>query len=259
MTMTETLFGGLVAVVILFLAARRAGLSNYWSGVLSGTLPFLAYLGYSTKVWMGGDVVAIHFVVFLATAGVLGVFGSMRQQKKEKMHWAPKLIIAFFCLLAVYLAVLTSISMHGLPEWAARRLLPHVRQRAPHTGIPGILAHDENHLYENQLKRSEMQRKLGWMVRLDGLDTLRKAIPGDVTVTVADAGGEPLKAHSVILELLRMADSEDDQRVVLDPVAPGVFRARVTLPGTGQWIVNINVARGEDDYLQQTPFIVPAQ
>lgn len=255
--MTETLFGGLIAVVVLFLAARKAGLSSYWSGVLSGTLPFLAYLGYSTRVWMGSDVIAIHFVVFLAAAGVLGVCGSVRL-RQEKMHWVPKLIIVFFCLLAVFLAALTSISMHGLPQSAARWLLPHVGQHALHTGIPGILAHDENHLYEKQLKRSEMQRRLGWVVRLEGQDKLRKAIPGDIKVTITDAGGKPVKANSATLNLLRMADSEDDRKVILDPVAPGVFRARVTLSGTGQWIANVNVVRGEDEYFRQTLFIVPA-
>src|SRR5674476_339744 len=47
MSFTETLFGGLLIVVVLYFLARRSGLSNYWSVLLSGAIPVLAYLGYS--------------------------------------------------------------------------------------------------------------------------------------------------------------------------------------------------------------------
>ena len=95
LSMTETLFGGLVAAAVLFFVVRKMGLSNFWAGILSGVLPFLAYIAYSTQHWPGGDVFTIHFAVYLANAGLLIVFGGM-QKKKESMHWAPKLII---CLL----------------------------------------------------------------------------------------------------------------------------------------------------------------
>ena len=95
LSMTETLFGGLIVAALLFFVVRRAGLSNFWAGVLSGILPFIVYVAYSTQFWPGGDVLTIHFAVYLANAGLLIVFGGM-QKKKESMHWAPKLIIAFF-------------------------------------------------------------------------------------------------------------------------------------------------------------------
>src|SRR5665647_3839129 len=115
MSMTETLFGGLLLAVALFLGSRRLVLSNFWAGILSGALPFIAYLAYSARQWPGGDVLTIHFVVYLATAGVLMSFGGI-QRKKQKMHWAPRLIIAFFVGLVIFNAALLSISMHGLPD-----------------------------------------------------------------------------------------------------------------------------------------------
>src|SRR5690606_40177525 len=55
-SMTGTLFGGLLLAALLFFAGRRLGLSGFWAGVLSGALPFLAYLVYSSQHWGGGDV-----------------------------------------------------------------------------------------------------------------------------------------------------------------------------------------------------------
>ena len=112
---TETLFGGLLAVALIFFIARRLALSTYWSGILGAVLTFLAYLAYSAGQWPGIDVLAIHLVVFTATAAMLGIFSSLRQAK-SKMHWAPKLIIAFFMLLVLINAALLSIATHGLPD-----------------------------------------------------------------------------------------------------------------------------------------------
>ena len=44
LSMTETLFGGLVVAAVLFFVIRKAGLSNFWAGILSGILPFIAYI-----------------------------------------------------------------------------------------------------------------------------------------------------------------------------------------------------------------------
>ncbi|TSA48997.1 MAG: nitrogen fixation protein FixH [Nitrosomonadales bacterium] len=255
MTFTETLFGGLLAVVFLFLAARRAGLSNYWSAVLSGALPFLAYLGYSAKAAPGGDVIAVHFSVFVATAAVLGVFSSMRR-KKEKMHWAPKLIIAFFASLVLLMAAFLAISMHGLPDWLARRILPNAAHTTLHTGFPGVTPHDRNKLYEPHQQRMAAQRNLGWQVKLEGLDSLHRGVAGDITLRVTDAKGVPVNADSATLGLWRMANSQDDRKFELTPISPGVFHAGITLPDAGRWIAEMYVQRGQDSYLAQQPLVV---
>lgn len=262
LTSTETLFGGLLAVAALFAVARRLGLSNYWSGVLGGTLPFMAYLGYSMMVWQGGDMLAIHLAVFMATAAVLGVFGAVRKGSKEKMHWAPKMIATFFALLVVLNAVLLSISSHGLPEKLSGWFLPNPDRQRLHTAFPGVIPHDRNKLYEPQMQHVEKQRSLGWKLELHGLDTLRSGSPGKIGIDVTDAQGRPVLPDRVELVIWRMANSGDDRHLVLKPSADGGgFVEELTLPHPGRWLFQIEVRRGQDVFLTKQSLFVdePAQ
>lgn len=253
MTFTETLFGGLLAVVALYFLTRRIGLSNYWSALLSGALPFLAYLGYSMSVGFEGDVLAIHLTIFMATAGVLGVFGGMKREKAG-MHWAPKLLIAFFALLVVFNAALLSISMHGLPDAVFAWFLPKSQSSSPvHTGFPGAVPHDRNKLYEPHLQRMEQQRNLGWKISIKGLDDLHKNKPAGVVFSVRDKDGQPLAGAKFALSLWRMANSADDRRLEVEELAPGEYGIDLNLADAGNWIAEIYIERGEDTYLMQQP------
>ncbi len=251
MTITESLFGGLLAVVLLFFVARRIGLSTYWSGLLGGGLPFLAYLGIKADGWPGGDVLAIHVVVFMAAAAVLAVFDIARQSK-EKMHWAPKLIIGFFVLLAVINATLLSIATHGLPNFVARWVLPMQEgSERVHTVFPGVVPHDRNKMYTPHLERVETQRRLGWRVETLGLDGLRSGQPSSVGLRVTDAQGRPVAADRVLFGFWRIANSKDDMLLPLEVVAPGEYRADILLRHAGRWVVEIGIARGQDLYQTQ--------
>lgn len=143
MSFTETLFGGLLAVVVLFLVAHRAGLSTYWSALLSGALPLLSYIGYSFSHGVEGDILAIHMAVFIATAGVLGVFANTGK-KGEKMHWAPKLLLAFFIMLVFLMALFLSISLNGLPNWVSGWMMPGTMNHGSHTEFSGVSRKGEN-------------------------------------------------------------------------------------------------------------------
>jgi nitrogen fixation protein FixH len=255
MSITVTLFGGLIAVAAIFLTARKVGLSTYWGGVLSVTLPFFAYLGVSMAAWPGGDVIAIHLVVFIATAGVLGTFGGQRKNK-EKMHWAPKLIIAFFCTFVLLMAALLAISMNGLPDWIAQRVLPHAAHKSLHTGFPGPTPHDQNKLYEQQQQRIEAQRKLGWQLKVEGLEHLQRGVAAEFILSITDAHNATVHANSATLDLWRIADPRGDRRIELAVKAPGVFYGSLTFNDAGRWVAEIYVKRGKDSYLTQLPFIV---
>lgn len=251
MTLTESLFGGLLAVVLIYFAGRRFGLSTYWSGMLGGGLPFLVYLGLMADGWPGGDVLAIHLVVFMATAAVLAVFDHARQ-KKEKMHWAPKLIIGFFVLLALINAALLSIATHGLPDIVTQRMLPHQGDGTRvHTVFPGVVPHDRNKMYTPHQARIEAQRRLGWQVEALGLDQLRSGQPASVGLRISDAQGRPVAVDRVLLGFWRLANSKDDMLLPLASVAPGEYRGEVTLHHAGRWLVEIGIARGEDLYQTQ--------
>jgi hypothetical protein len=253
--MTETLFGGLLAVVLLFFIGRRFGLSGYWSGVLGAALPFLAYLGLSAGNWPGGDVLAIHLVVFMATAGVLGVFSSIRRNK-EKMHWAPKLIIGFFILLAVFNAVLLTISTHGLPDSVTAWFLPNQDKVRVHTVFPGVVPHDRNKLYEEHQQRVAEQRSMGWQVEVAGLDHLKSGVPARLAVMIHDAQGNPVVADAVTSIFWRMANSKDDRGHAMQPGQPGEYSTEITLPDPGRWIVHIDIRRGTENYQTQHSLLV---
>jgi hypothetical protein len=255
MPFTDTLFGGLLVVAALFFVARRLRLSNYWSAVISGALPFLTYLGYSTKIGVAGDVLAVHFAVFMATAGVLGVFGNM-YQKKEGLHWAPKLIIAFFVVLVLLMAGFVFVSINGLPTSLAKWVMPNVGHQSMHTGFPGAIPHDRNHLYEPHLQRMEQQRNLGWKVALAGLDSVHKGIAANVTLTVVDKSGNAIDGAKVTLDLWRMANSADDRKLELVPQGKGKYATSLQLTDAGNWIVEIYIERDQDSYLMQQPITV---
>lgn len=255
LTTTETLFGGLLIVVAIFFTGRRFGLSHYWSGILSGSLPFLAYLGYSARHWPGGDVLAIHLVVFMATAGVMGVFGNA-QRKKEKMHWAPKAFIIFFSLLVVFNAVLLSVATHGLPAALTSWILPNPDQEKVNTVFPGIVPHDRNKLYESHQKRVEQQRQLGWKVEIDGLDQLKAGQPTQLVLKAVDKQGGVIIPDQATVGFWRMANSKDDHRTAFKPGADGRPVAEIVLSAPGRWIIEVYIARGQDTYLARQSLLV---
>lgn len=257
LTSTETLFGGLLAVMALFAIARQSGLSNYWSSVLGGALPFLLYLGYSSVVWQGGDMLAIHLTVFFAAAAVLGVFGASRKIK-EKMHWGPKLIAGFFAILVIFMALLLSIASHGLPDKLSGWFLPNPEQQRLHTAFPGVVPHDQNKLYEPHMKKIAEQRSLGWKLELGGLEQLRSGAPGHITVTVQDARGRRVAAEQVEVALWRMANSGDDRHLQLNPLGEGAFGGEIMIPDPGRWLIEVTVTRGPDTFTTRRSLFVDA-
>ena len=255
LSMTETLFGGLLASAILFFVVRKAGLSNFWAGILSGVLPFIAYLIYSAKHWPGGDVLTIHFAVYLANAGLLIVFGGM-QKKKQSLHWAPRLIIGFFIGLVLLNAVFLSVSTRGLPDILTRLILPNPAHRQVHTGFPGVIPHDKNKLYEPHLKQMEQQKNLAWNVNVQGLDALKNKLASTLVIQLFDKQYQPITAATVTIELWRMANSGDDQTILFAESKPGVYQANIRLVDEGLWLSDIEIVKGEAHYALKQPITV---
>ncbi len=255
MAFTETLFGGLLAIVALYFSGRRIGLSNYWSALLAGTFPFLVYLGYSMSHGFSGDVLAIHLAVYMVTAGVLGVLGGAHR-KNEKMHWAPKLLIAFFALLVVFNAMLLSVSMHGLPSSIFGFFLPKHESQIVHTAFPGAVPHDRNKLYEPHQQRLEQQRLLNWSVNSSGFDQLHQNVSSALTIRIADKEGQPISGAKVSLALWRMANSLDDRRYDLLEGKDGEYAVTIAVANAGKWIADLYIERGKDSYVMQLPVIV---
>lgn len=255
LSMTETLFGGLLVAAILFFLVRKAGLSNFWAGVLSGVLPFITYIAYSSKHWPGGDVLTIHFAVYLANAGLLIVFGGM-QKKKENMHWAPRVIIGFFMGLLLLNAILLSVATRGLPDLITRSFLPNPANRQVHTGFPGVIPHDRNKLYESHVQKIEQQKNLGWNVEIQGLDVLKNNLASNITIKLSDKQRQPIVAATITIEFWRMANSADDQTIRFSETKPGEYHAMLRLSDQGLWLSDLEIVKGEAHYALKQPITV---
>lgn len=249
-SMTETLFGGLLVAIALFFLARRLGLSNFWAGILSALAPFLMYLAYSSQHWAGGDVLAIHFAVYIASAGVLAAFGSL-QQKKHSLHWAPRLIIAFFIFLVILNAILLSIASRGLPGSITGFILPNPDKQSVHTAFPGTVPHDKNKSYQGHLARVEQQRELGWQVTLQGVENLQSGQSTMISLLLLDKQGLPVQAAEVKLGLWRVANSRDDQSLTLTESEPGLYQTELVLPDAGRWLAEIIIEKEKHHYRRQ--------
>ncbi len=245
-TMTETLFGGMALMILLFFLLRRIGWALFWSGVISAIVAVVGYLVYSIQHWESGDVLAIHVVVYLATAGILVAFSNL-QGKQHKMHWAPKLIIYFFLFLTLLNAVLLSLSMHGLPHYLVSFFLPNANQKQVNTAFPGVMPHDKNKSYEPHLNQLAKQQALGWAVDTSALNNLRPGQPNSISLRLVDKQGKAISAAQVTLELWRIADSRDDLRLDLAETSAGQYQAQWT-PQAGRWMSLLSIQRGDDRY-----------
>ena len=254
-SMTETLFGGLLFAFILFGLARKFGLSSFWAAILSGILPFFIYLFLIKDRWPSGDVVTIHFAVYLANAGILMVFGDLKD-KKQRLHWAPKLLVGFFIFLAILNAVLLSIASHGIPNWLSGALLPRSNSGDVHTTFPGTIQHEKNKSYAAKLESFEQQTKLGWQIQVDGLGHIKQHQSSDILVRLTDKQHQPVTGAQLSLELMRLANSADDQVVTFKETSAGLYAVKALLAHEGRWMTNLIIQQGKHSYSKkQTVFV----
>lgn len=144
MNMLTTLFGGALLIAVIYFLLSVLRLPNYWRAVMSGGAMLLAYAVIALRDWPGIDVVAMHFVVFIATAVILSLVNTQRNVPSSKLHWAPKLLIGFFLLLFVVNGAFIYIASHGLPDFLAKRFLPDAKKGGAHTAFPGVMPHGQD-------------------------------------------------------------------------------------------------------------------
>lgn len=260
--MTLTLFGGAALIALLYFGLRLAGVSNYWRGVISGALPTLAIMFYSLSHWPGGDVVALHLALYVATATVLTLTGERKRgAPRQRMHWIPMLFVGFFLALALLMAAFVTISVSGLPPFVAQWFLPNAANKQVYTAFSGEVPHDEAaaKAVSQHLKKSARQRQLGWQIEVAGLDQLKLNQPSEVTVSVKDSAQQPLDGATVTLSIKHPADGADaGKSAKLTAVTPGRYRATLNMDRPGQWVAVLLIERGQDDFETAKEIIVPA-
>ncbi|MDA8384234.1 MAG: FixH family protein [Betaproteobacteria bacterium] len=261
MTVVDTLFGGIVVVALLFFVFRAFRMPNYWGGVLSGLLPLLAYIAYSSEHWQGADIMGIHVAAFSAVAAALTLMHAVRGNRNEPVHLMPKIIIGFFVTLIVIQAFLLHTATSGIPPWLAARVLPNAKTVPVYSGFSGVVAHGEEAAEADRDHLSQMaaQRKLGWSVDLHGLELMRQNFPAPLQVSVRDKAGDGINGAQVWLSFLRPGATApaSGNKIQLRGLAHGDYAAQVELEAPGLWVARLDVRYRGDHYSAEQPVDVP--
>lgn len=254
-TMT-TLFGGLAAVLALYVAGGMVrGLPPMLRAALAGIIPLVTYFALIVGRWPGLDVVAIHISVFLAAALVLFALTQFRRRDAGRMHWAPKLLIAFFSGLVLINASLLYIANKGLPEPIARWWLGS-DGNAVYSGFSGVVAHGQGAAKAVSSSLSEAHRasQLGWLVEMSGLDSPGSTRP--LQVRVRDRTGLPVDRVEAELRLSRPGAAAPALTLPLSTVEAGVYVGVLNVPAAGRWLVELRLLRDGDLHYQGTQELV---
>lgn len=254
-TMT-TLSGGLLAVLVLYLIGGRfPALPPILRALLAGLLPLLAYFLLIVGRWPGLDVAAMHISVFLAAGLVLYAVTQFRRRSAGRMHWAPKLLIAFFLGLVVINGSLLYIASNGLPGALGRWWLGS-DGGAVHSGFSGVVEHGQSaaKAVSSELSQTHRESELGWQVEVGGLDGSDSSRA--IEVRVRDRTGLPVERLDAEVHLLRPGAAQPAHTVALDTLGAGVYGGMLALPAGGRWLVEVRLLRDRALQYQQTQELV---
>lgn len=256
MSTLTTLFGGLAAVFVLYAAGGAVrGLPPILRALLAGLLPLLAYFGLIVGRWPGLDVAAMHISVFLAAGLVLHAFSLFRRRGAGRMHWAPKLLTAFFLGLVVINGSLLYIATKGLPEPIARWWLGS-DGGAVYSGFSGVVEHGRAAAkgVSSELSQAQRESELGWQVELTGLDGNEAA--RTVQVRVKDRTGLPVDRIEAELRLLRPGAAQAVLTLPLAALDAGIYGGVLRLPAGGRWLAELRLRRDREVRYQMTQELV---
>jgi len=246
MTLLISIFGGMILTALLYAVGRLGRLSNYWAAVAAGALPSVAYLIYAIGHPVGLDVVTMHVIAYPTVATLLGMLYSPKAKRSGAMHWAPKLLIAFFLLLTMVMAGFVYIAGQGLPPALAQVLLPDAQGKNIHTGFAGVVEHQQDAAKGVGHHQGMVDKlaKLGWQVEVSGLAELRAGSPAPVVVRITDSAGVPVEAVDVSLDLSRPGQPERN-KLDLAGSSDG-YLGTLTGLEVGTWVAGLRLAKGED-------------
>lgn len=246
MSLLLTLFGGMLVTAALYGLSRRFGLSNFWAAVTAAVLPSMAYLAYAAGTWPGLDVITIHIVLYPTVAVLLNQLYGSKAEHDKSMHWAPKVMIAFFSFIIVICGALVYIAVNGLPEGLARQLLPNAEGRRLHTGFAGVVAHHEEAaktIGAHMMMEDRLSRQ-GWRLDVAGVNDLQSGRPGDLTVKLRDKQGQGVSGVEVRIIFARPGD-DTGPAARLDETAVGEYRGASPALEAGVWVAQVELTRGK--------------
>ncbi|MBW8371863.1 MAG: FixH family protein [Thiobacillus sp.] len=251
-----TLLGGLAAVFVLYMMGGAIrSLPSILRALLAGLLPLLAYFVLIIGRWPGLDVVAMHISVFLAAGLVLYALTQFRRRSAGRMHWAPKLLTAFFLGLVVINGSLLYIANKGLPEPLARWWLGS-DGGAVYSGFSGVVEHGQGaaKAVSSELSQAHRESELGWQVEMSGLDS--NEATRAIQVRVKDRTGLPVDRIEGELRLLRPGAAQPALILPLSALDAGTYGGVLRLPASGRWLVELRLLRDHTMHYQLTQELV---
>jgi len=250
-----TLIAGVAAVLILYgIGSLVRSLHPILRAVLAGVIPLLGYFVFIVGRWPGLDVVAIHVSVFFATALVLFALTLFRR-RGGRMHWVPKLLMAFFAGLAVLMGAFLYIANKGLPEPIGRWWLGS-HKGAVYSGFSGVVPHNQEAAtaISSELSKAHREAELGWDIDVSGLDD--KGLARTVRVRVRNHTGLPVDGVEAELRLQRPGATQVELALPLAELDAGVYGGVLRLPADGRWLVELRLSRERVLHYQHTQELV---
>lgn len=239
-----TLLGGLLLMLIVYGALGwLPGLPQVLRAVLASSLTLIAYFVFMLGRWPGLDVLAIHISIFAVAGLLFYMFTRYRSQRTVRLHWAPRILIGFFVMLAVINTFFLYISTRGLPPAVAHYWLPG--NDLVYSGFSGVVEHgqDAANAVSSELKRAQTVAQLGWHIRINGLpqNTRSRQI---VTVEVLDRSGLPVNNLQAELQLRRPGAGQAQTKITLIPKELGEYSNVLVVPANGRWLVDVQFSQG---------------
>ena len=254
MSLYLTLFGGMLATAVLYWAGHRGRLSNFWAATLACALPCFAYLAHALAIRPGLDVVTLHLVAYPTVALLLHQLYGEKAGHDRAMHWAPRLMVAFFVALTVLFGSFVYIASHGLPPTLAGWLLPGAKGKNLHTGFAGVVEHGGEAAkgIGHHLKVDERLARLGWEIEVAGLQGLAAGQRREVSVRVLDRTHKGVDDLEVRLALGRPGQPAG-AGTPLTGSGTGGYLGTLSAAEAGTWVAWLTLSgRGEKLTLEHT-------
>ncbi len=245
MSLIQTLFGGVLAVVLIHWGLGRFGIANYWRGVVSAALVSTAILSYSLIHGLSLDTVSIHLAVFLSTATVMTLLAGAKKEPSKRMHWIPKVFIGFFVILFAVDSVFVSISSNGVSTEVARWFLPKADKSPVYTAFSGVTRHDDQagKPESQHLKQLSSLQTLGWQIEIDGVNALQAGnqLTNAVVVKLHDKNQQAIANATVQIQFFRAGHVLSAAESRLSDDGDGRYAGQFSIPAAGNWVMRTTI------------------
>jgi nitrogen fixation protein FixH len=252
--------GSLLAFALFFFFHRLLHWGGKISALATAALMLLIYVPLAITHWEGLDVFAIHFAFFMMIPYGMGIITGVHEERREiegpdavkkGMHWIPAFIIVFFMLIAVVDSIIISFATGGLGGGLAKLILPEGVSEdigknisSEFTGTVSNDLQDEEHQFNQYVKKLNKQRQRGWKVSGGWLKTPIVNQQATFVLNVADKSGKPISDADISVEFRRSSGMSYDKHYQLKETDnPGNYQVTLKLSLPGCWAMKVLVSK----------------